>query len=126
MAKIDFKSVDEYIALQSADQQAALEHLRHIIKTVAPQAEEVISYQIPMYKYKGMLVGFAAHQNHCSFTAANATTLETFRKDLNGFKFSPSTVQFSPEKPLSDALIERIIRQRMKENEVRDADKKKK
>jgi uncharacterized protein YdhG (YjbR/CyaY superfamily) len=124
MSKTNFQSVEEYIATQPEDKQAALEHLRQLIRSVAPQAEEGISYQMPMYKYHGMLVGFAAHTNHCSFTTANATTLETFRDDLKGYKFSPSTVQFTPEKPLPDALLERIIRLRMAENEKRSLAKK--
>jgi uncharacterized protein YdhG (YjbR/CyaY superfamily) len=111
------KTVNDYISLFPEDKQRAMEHLRQLIKTIIPQAEECISYQIPMYKYHGMLVGFAAYAHHCSFTAANAHTLETFRADLKGFKFSPSTVQFTPENPLPDALIERIVRAKIKENE---------
>lgn len=126
MSKTKFQSVEEYIATQPEDKQAALERLRQLIRRIAPQAEEGISYQMPMYKYHGMLVGFAAHTNHCSFTTANATTLETFRDDLKGYKFSPSTVQFTPEKPLPDALLERIIRRRMAENENRVLAKKRK
>ena len=125
MATTDFRSVDAYIAAQKEDKQPVLEHIRQVIRRIVPQAEETISYQIPMYKYHGMLVGFAAHTNHCSFTTANATTLEMFREALNGYKFSPSTVQFSPEKPLPDELLERIIRQRVAENESRAAAKKK-
>lgn len=125
MATTDFRSVDAYIAAQKEDKQPVLEHIRQIIHRIVPQAEETISYQIPMYKYHGMLVGFAAHTNHCSFTTANATTLEMFREALKGYKFSPSTVQFSPENPLPDELLERIIRQRVAENESRAAAKKK-
>lgn len=116
--------MDEYIAAQTEDKRRALEQLRQLIRSIVPQAEEGISYQIPMFKYHGALVGFAAHTNHCSFTTANATTLETFRAALKGFKFSPSTVQFSPEKPLPDELLKRIIRQRVIENERRAAKKK--
>lgn len=117
MAKTDFKSIDEYLAAQTEDKRAALEHLRQLIRSIVPQAEEGISYQIPMFKYHGSLVGFAAHTNHCSFTTANATTLERFREALKGYKFSPSTVQFSPEKPLPDDLIRTIVQARVRENE---------
>lgn len=124
MAKTDFKSIDEYIAAQSGDKKAALERLRQLIRSIVPQAEESISYQIPMFQYHGALVGFAAHTNHCSFTTANATTLERFREDLKNFKFSPSTVQFSPEKPLPDELIRKIVQARVAENENKSAAKK--
>lgn len=124
MAKTDFKSIDEYIAAQAEDKRLALEHLRQLIRSIVPEAEEGISYQIPMFKYRGALVGFAAHTNHCSFTTANATTLEKFREELKGFQFSPSTVQFSPEKPLPDDLVRQIVLLRVKENEAKRAGKK--
>lgn len=126
MAKTDFKSVDEYLAAQTEDKRAALEHLRQLIRSIVPQAEEGISYQIPMFKFHGALAGFAAHTNHCSFTTANATTLEKFREELKCFKCSPSTVQFSPENPLPDDLIRKIVLLRVKENEAKRAGRGKK
>ncbi len=124
MAKTDYQSVDEYIRAQSADKQKVLKNLRKLIKITAPQAEELISYQIPMYKQDGMLVGFAAHKVHCSFTTANATTLAKFKEELKGFKFSISTVQFLPDKPIPNALLKQIIETRIKENkEIADLKK---
>ncbi len=60
-------TIDEYLALQTETVRAALEKLRQIIKSVVPDAEEAISYQIPAFKYHGLLVGFAAFEKHCSF-----------------------------------------------------------
>lgn len=126
MEKINFKTVDEYIAMQPEDKQEALEHLRQLIRTLVPQAEEGISYQIPMYKYHGMLCGFAGFKNHCSFTTANGKTLSLFQEDLKGFKFSPSIIHFQPNKPIPEELLERIILQRVAENEQKAAEKKRK
>ncbi|HET6768667.1 MAG TPA: DUF1801 domain-containing protein, partial [Chitinophagaceae bacterium] len=53
------KNVDEYVAAQSKAVQAALNKLRSTIRSAAPEAEEVISYQMPAYKHYGMLVYFA-------------------------------------------------------------------
>ena len=53
MAKIDFKSVDEYIASQPAPAQGVLNHVRRIIRAAVPRAEEVISYNLPTYKLHG-------------------------------------------------------------------------
>jgi len=60
------KNVDEYLAGVPKEARATLEKLRKTIKAAAPRATEVISYQMPMYKQNGMLVGFAAFKDHCS------------------------------------------------------------
>lgn len=126
MAKTDYQSVDEYIALQAQEKQAALEELRQLIRSLLPTAAtEVISYQIPMYKYLGSLCGFSCYAKHYSFTTANASTLELFREDLKGFKFSPSAIQIPYGKPLPVELLTRIIQKRIAENESLAAAKKK-
>jgi uncharacterized protein YdhG (YjbR/CyaY superfamily) len=114
-----FKTMDDYIALQSEVNQMALEHIRQIVRDIVPEAEECISYQIPMFKYKGMLVGFAAFQNHCSFVAGNGSTVEHFKDELKGYTFAKSVIHFTPDKPLSDDFIERFIRFRVQENEAK-------
>lgn len=119
------KTMDDYIALQSEKNQIALEHIRDIVRRLAPQAEECISYQIPMFKYKGMLVGFAAFQNHCSFVAGNGSTIEQFKDELTDYKFAKSVIHFTPEKPLTDDFIERFLRVRVQENEAIKAKKTK-
>jgi uncharacterized protein YdhG (YjbR/CyaY superfamily) len=119
-----FKTMDEYIALQSEAHQLALEHIRQIVRDIVPEAEECISYQIPMFKYKGMLVGFAAFQNHCSFVAGNGSTIEKFKDELKGFTFAKSVIHFTPAKPLPDAFIERFVRTRVQENEEVKKNKK--
>ena len=63
-------SVDEYIVAADPQAQKALRAIRKTIKAAAPKAEEVISYQIPGYKYHGMLVFFAAWKNHISLYPA--------------------------------------------------------
>jgi uncharacterized protein YdhG (YjbR/CyaY superfamily) len=114
-----FKTMDEYIALQTEANQMALEHIRQIVRDIVPEAEECISYQIPMFKYKGMLVGFAAFQNHCSFVAGNGSTVEKFKDELKDYIFAKSVIHFTPEKPLSDVFIERFVRYRVQENEAK-------
>ncbi len=64
---IEFKTIDDYLALQTEDIRTGLEKLRKTIHSIIPNAEEAISYQIPTFKYHGSLVGFAAFKNHCSF-----------------------------------------------------------
>ena len=113
--------MDDYIALQSEKNQIALEHIRDIVRRLVPQAEECISYQIPMFKYKRMLLGFAAFQNHCSFVAGNGSTIEQFKDELTNYTFAKSVIHFTPEKPLSDDFIERFVKRRVQENEAKKA-----
>jgi len=110
------KDIDSYIALQPQKIKATLEKLRTIIKEVAPDAEEVISYNMPAFKYHGMLVGFAAAKNHCGFYPWNGSTVREFKKDLKEYNTSPGAIQFPWDKPLPLALIKRIVKWRVKEN----------
>jgi uncharacterized protein YdhG (YjbR/CyaY superfamily) len=81
---------------------------------------------MPAFKYHGMLVYFAAFKNHCSLFAANATLIEEMYPELKTYKTSKGTIQFTPEKPLPVALIQKIVLARMKQNEEKAATKKKK
>jgi len=117
--EVPARDVDEYIALAPKKHQEALKNIRKAIKEAAPQAEELISYRIPSYKYHGSLVHFAAFKNHCSFIVVNKAILETFKSELEGFYNSGATIRFTAEKPLPEALIKEIVEKRMKENEAR-------
>ena len=116
------KTVDEYMSLQPEAVILALENIRQIVKTLAPQAQEVISYGMPVFKYYGMLLGFAAFKNHCSFFPGGV--VEYFKNDLKDFKISKGTIQFTVDKPIPNALIEKIVLFRMGENEAKTLAKK--
>ena len=113
------KTVNEYLAALPEAQRAALEKVRRAVREAAPEAEEVISYQMPGYRYHGMLVYFAAFENHLSFFGAGKTLVKTFRRELEPFDVSGSTIHFSVEHPLPAALVKRMVKARMKENEAR-------
>ena len=74
------KNVDEYLAAAPEDVRSVLEKLRKTIRSAAPKAEEVISYQIPMFKYHGPLVFFAAFRNHCSFYVVSKPIMEVIHQ----------------------------------------------
>lgn len=118
------KTVDEYIKALPEDFRIALETLRRAILKAAPNAEEIISYQIPTYKYKGPLVHFAAFKDHCSLIIINKNIIGIFKKELTGYKTTGTTIHFTPDKPLSSTLVQKIVKIRMKENEEREAAKK--
>ena len=110
--------VDEYLAAVPKKQRAALERLRRAIRSVVPEATEVISYRIPIFKYKGrMLVGFRAAKNHCSFYLLSSDMLPHHAAELKGYDLSTGTIRFSSDKPLPVALVKKLLKLRMAENE---------
>ena len=116
-------SVDEYIATADTKAKKALRDIRKAIKTAAPKAEEVISYQIPGYKYHGMLVFFAAWKSHISLYPA-PWKAESLQKAMSVYEGSKGTIKFPLDNPMPVALIKKMVRYRMKENEERAALKK--
>ncbi len=111
------KDVDEYLAGVPEPARSTLEKIRAVIRSVAPrEATEVISYRIPMFKYKGMLVGFAAFSNHCSLFPG-ASPLEAFKDELKDFHTSKGTIQFPVDKPLPAALVKKLVRARIAEKQ---------
>src|ERR1700691_6234603 len=97
------KTVDEYLAAVPEPAQSTLKHLREVIRSVVPaEATEVISYGIPMFKYNGMLVGYAAFKNHCSLFPTGSSVLDQFEKELRGYRTSKGTIQFPPDRALPD------------------------
>ncbi|MFN8285821.1 MAG: DUF1801 domain-containing protein [Chitinophagales bacterium] len=119
-------TVTDYLKAVPADQRKALEQLRKTIKAVAPNAEELISYGIPAYKYEGrLLVGFAAFKGHCSFFLCSGSFLNNYKDEVTKFGGTKSCLHFTSEKPLPTALIKKMVKERMKENELKAASKKK-
>ena len=119
------KTVDGYLAALPEEARATLEKIRKAINAAAPKATEVISYQIPMYKQHGMLVGFAAFKNHCSFFPG-AKPVATYRDELKDYETSKGTIRFPIGKPLPAALVKKLVKARIAENEERASEKAKK
>jgi uncharacterized protein YdhG (YjbR/CyaY superfamily) len=115
--KVAPKTVDEYLVDIPEPAQSTLKHIRAVIRSVVPaETAEVISYGIPMFKYRGMLVGYAAFKNHCSLFPTGSGVLDRFEKELRGFRSSKGTIHFPSDKPLPDALVKKIVKARVKEN----------
>lgn len=112
------QTVDDYLASVPEDVRAALEKLRKTIKTVAPKATEVISYQIPAYKHHGLLVGFAASKGLCTFHIMSTKVTSAHAAELKGFKLGKGSIRFAPDKPLPVALVTKLIKARIAENEA--------
>lgn len=113
-------SVDEYISAADPKAKKALKDIRNTIKSAAPKAEEVISYQIPGYKYHGMLAFFAAWKDHISFYPA-PWGAEALKKEMSAYKGSKGTIKFPLDKPMPLTLIKKMVKYRIKQNEMRAA-----
>ena len=114
---------DDYLASVPDEARAALEKLRRTIKSIAPEAVEVISYQIPTFKYQGrMLVSYAAFAEHCSFFPG-AGPIEIHRDELKAFQTSKGTIRFTPSKPLSASLVKKLVKTRLRLDQERQKKK---
>lgn len=111
------KNIDEYIASFPENVQVALEELRQIIREAAPEAEEAISYMMPTFKYHGNLVHFAGFKNHCTFFVGSGSFLPRFQHELKDYTLAKSGIHFTPDKPIPKSLIQKMVWERMLENE---------
>lgn len=124
MASEKFRTVDDYLITFPLEIREKLEEMRTIILTAAPDAEEVISYNMPAIKQNGMVVYYAAWKEHIGFYPASYGALNVFDTEFAAFPRSKGTVRFGHDKPLPADLITRVVLFRLKENEVAAAAKK--
>ena len=120
MSSAPASDIDEYLATVPEDARATLEKIRQTVSAAAPKAVEAIWYQIPTFKLDGRaLVGFAAFKNHCSFFPMSMAVMRTCEDQLKSYDTSKGTIRFPVDKPLSAALVKKIVKARIKENEAR-------
>jgi uncharacterized protein YdhG (YjbR/CyaY superfamily) len=111
------RTVDEYLERVPEPARTSLKKIRTVIRSVAPpEATEGISYGMPTFKYKGMLASFGAFSDHCSLFPGAGPTIE-FKNELKNFQTSKGTIRFAPNKPLPAALLKRLVKARIAENE---------
>ena len=111
------KNVDEYLAGVPEPARSILNKMRAAIRSaVPPEAAETISYGMPAFKHKGVLVWFAAFSNHCSLFPT-ASVIEAFKSELKGFSTSKGTIHFPTDKPLPAALVKKLVKARVAQNE---------
>jgi len=109
------RTVDEYFAAVPEPARSALRQIREAIRSVVPpEATEIISYKIPAFKHKRVLVWYAVFANHCSLFPT-ASVIEAFKDELNGFSTSKGTLHFPLDGPMPLELIKRLVRARVAE-----------
>jgi uncharacterized protein YdhG (YjbR/CyaY superfamily) len=113
------EDVDDYLARVPANARAALLKLRETIRATAPQATEEISYQIPTFKHRGGLVAYAAFPEHCTFFVMSTEVMREHAADLEGYPTGKGSIRFSADNPLPAALVKKLVKARIAENEGR-------
>ena len=109
--KKDFKSVDDYIAAQPKNAQAALRRVRSIIRKAVPTAVEVISYQMPTFKIAdGSFLCLGGWKEHYSLYPASDALVAAFKGALTPYRASKGTLRFPLSEPVPVTLIERIAK----------------
>ena len=115
-------TLDEYISSSPPEVQAILEKIRQVVRRAAPDAQEVISYQMPAFKQNGVLVYFAAFKNHIGLypPVRGDAKLERAVSPYAGEK---GNLRFPLDQPIPYDLIERITKFRVKQNLAKAAKK---
>jgi uncharacterized protein YdhG (YjbR/CyaY superfamily) len=111
------QTVDEYFDRLSAPALRALHKIRAAIRSVVPpEATEIISYRMPAFKHGRVLVWYAAFANHCSLFPT-AAAIAALKDELKGFTTSKGTIHFPTDKPMPTALIKKLVKARVAQNE---------
>jgi len=111
-------AVETYLAKVPEPARTTLGKVRATIRSVVPaEATEGLSYGIPAFKYKGALVGYAAFKQHCSFFPMSAAILDSLAEEVKAFRTSKGTIQFALDKPLPAALVKKIVKARLEQND---------
>jgi uncharacterized protein YdhG (YjbR/CyaY superfamily) len=119
------KDIDEYLAGVPEPARDTLSKVRAAIRSAVPrEATEAITYGMPAFKYKGSLVAFAAFKKHCSLFPMSMAVIAEFKNELKGFHTFKGTIQFPLDKPLPAALLKKIVKARVLQNEAKQRPKR--
>jgi len=111
------QSIDQYMAGVPEPARTTLKKMRTAIRSALPSdATETISYRIPAFKRKNILVWFAAFSDHCSLFPT-ASVIAEFKDELKGYSTSKGTIHFPLDKPPPIALIKKIVKARVKQDQ---------
>jgi uncharacterized protein YdhG (YjbR/CyaY superfamily) len=111
----DLDKIETYLASVPADKREVLQTLRRQIKKYAPDAIEYFTYGMPAFKHGKGLAAYAAAKDHCAQYPVSSNVVPLLKSSLRGFKTSIGAIQFTPKKPLSEALVREIIGARLAE-----------
>jgi uncharacterized protein YdhG (YjbR/CyaY superfamily) len=112
-------TVEEYLAALPADRRAGVEELRATINAAAPDATETIAYQMPALRTHGQfLVSYAAYKNHYSLFPASGAVIDALGEELQPYLAGKGTIRFPADSPLPTAVVTKVVKVRVAENEA--------
>lgn len=115
-------AVEAYLERVPQPARSTLAKVRAAIRAAAPKdATEGLSYGMPAFRYKGALVAYAAFKNHCSFFPMQAALIDAMQEELAGYRTSKGTLQFPVDTPPPAALVKKMVKLRVAENNRRAA-----
>ena len=117
-------NVDEYISAFPPEVQAILQQVRRVVRSAAPEAREVISYQMPAFKQNGVLVYFAAFKKHIGFFPPIKGDAK-LEKAASGYAGEKGNLRFPLDQPMPFDLIKRLTELRVKQDLANAAAKRK-
>jgi uncharacterized protein YdhG (YjbR/CyaY superfamily) len=110
------QEIDDYLADLDEPKRTTLRALRATILSIAPDAEQCISYGMPAFRLHGKVIaGFAAFKNHLSYLPFSGSVLGKLSDDIAGYARSKSALRFPIDKPLPKALVKKLIAVRLQE-----------
>lgn len=110
-------SVEDYLAALPDERRVFVEELRRTIRAAAPEATELISYQMPAFRSHGQfLVSYAAFKDHYSLFPASEAVVEALGEELKPYLSGKGTIRFRADASLPVAIVTKIVRVRFAEN----------
>jgi uncharacterized protein YdhG (YjbR/CyaY superfamily) len=108
------EEVDAYLRDLEEPKRSTLETLRAAILEIVPEAEQVISYRVPAFRFRGKIVaGFAAFKDHLSYLPFSGSVLAQLSDELEGYTMTKSALHFPIDQPLPKSLVRKLIEARM-------------
>jgi uncharacterized protein YdhG (YjbR/CyaY superfamily) len=104
------EDVDEYLRGIEEPKRSTLEALRRTILEIVPDAEQVISYNVPAFRVEGGIVaGFAAFKDHLSYLPFSGSVLSELASELETYTRTKSALHFAVDRPLPKTLVRKLI-----------------
>jgi uncharacterized protein YdhG (YjbR/CyaY superfamily) len=116
--EIGLRAVEEYLAQVPEPGRSTLEKVRAAIRDAAPAAAtETLAYRMPAFHYKGTLVAYAAFKRHCSLFPMSAALIDALEEEMKEYRTAKGTLQFPLDRPLPAALVKKLVKARVAQNE---------
>lgn len=120
-SRTDAERIEAYLDRAAEPAQGMLREIREIVRASAPaDTVEVFSYGMPGFRYRGSLLWYGEFKSHVGFFPGSPPMIAALAEELKDFKSTKGGIQFPFSKPVPKALVKKIVKLRVKENEARE------